>query len=274
MGVCLMRTLIATLITAAVLPGTAVPVAASPVAGLSPSEVGQEVVVSVPGYGPYRISPDLISAVGVPTGEDLLSAAVFSADYEGNVVARDAARSALTPERLAGVDAALAATRHPVAPAETVSELAPIVVLGNGLALDGSVRPNLANRLEAARQLAVQRPAAPVVASGGPTADGYVESHAMRRWLIDAGVAPERILAEEQSHSTVTNARFTRALLPEATEALVVSSQDHIHRAVVDVTLAFGPGTRVAGVGAENSPPAAMPDLSGAYRDAVAWYLG
>ncbi|MDR7330709.1 YdcF family protein [Corynebacterium guangdongense] len=268
-----MRTLIATLITATLLPATAGPAGASSVSP-SPGSVSQEVVVSVPGYGPYRLSPDLTSAVGVATGEDLLSAAALSADYEGDAVARDAARSALTPEGRAGVDAALAAIHHPIAPPETVPGSAPIVVLGNGLAPDGSVRPNLANRLEAARQLAVQRPAAPVVASGGPTADGYVESHAMKRWLIDAGVAPERILTEEQSYSTVSNARLTRALLPEAREVLVVSSQDHVHRAVVDVTLAFGPGARVAGVGAQNDPPAAMPDLSGVYRDAVAWYLG
>lgn len=84
----------------------------------------------------------------------------------------------------------------------------------------------------------------------------------------------ERILVEDQSFSTVSNARFTRDLLPEAAEVIVVTSRDHVHRAVVDFTLAFGPDARVAGVGAPNDPPTVVPGTRGDYLDVMKWCLG
>ena len=93
----------------------------------------------------------------------------------------------------------------------------------------------------------------------------------MRDWLVDNGVSAGRILVEDRANSTVTNARYSRELLPDAGAVIVVTSENHIHRAVVDFTLAFG--TEVAGVGAPNDPPTAMPGLLWTYRDAVNWFL-
>lgn len=145
------------------------------------------------------------------------------------------------------------------------------MVLGNGLNTDGTVHPNLRNRLAAAKSLADARPTAPVVVSGGATPDGFVEAEVMRDWLVDNGVSAGRILVEDRANSTVTNARYSRELLPDAGAVIVVTSENHIHRAVVDFTLAFG--TEVAGVGAPNDPPTAMPGLLWTYRDAVNWFL-
>lgn len=99
--------------------------------------------------------------------------------------ARRAAVAALDEPRRAQATAALAALHGEVAPPETASAQAPIVVLGNGLNPDGSVHPNLENRLATATKLAEQRPEAQLVVSGGPLKGGHVESHVMRDWLVE-----------------------------------------------------------------------------------------
>lgn len=244
--------------------------------GGQPGEDGEQLVVDLPGYGPYHLVSDLLSSQLDPNSppEDLWSAAAFSADYEGNQPARDAALGALPAARSAEVSAGLQAVHTDVSPPEVAAPDAPIVVLGNGLNDDGSVRPNLENRLAAAEALAGERPQAPVVVSGGRETAGTVEAHAMRDWLIDRGISVERILVEDQSSSTVANARLSRQLVPEATSVIVVTSDNHVHRAVVDFTLAFGPDATVTGAAAPSDPPTAQPGTTGIYRDALNWYLG
>lgn len=80
------------------------------------------------------------------------------------------------------------------------------------------------------------------------------------------------LLVEDRSRSTVDSASLTRELLPAADAVIVVTSENHLPRAVVDFTLAFGP--QVAGVSAPNDPPTALPGVLWTYRDAVHWFLG
>lgn len=252
--------------TSALLPGSS---QSLPIPGLE-----KVILVGIPGYGPYFISQEVQGAglnPGAATQEDMLSAAVLSADFENNTAARDAALRALSPGRHAQVSAALNALHSGVRAPSTVPADAPIVVLGNGLNTDGTVHPNLRNRLAAAKSLADARPTAPVVVSGGATPDGFVEAEVMREWLIDAGLPAARIIVEGRANSTVTNARYSRELLSQAGAVIVVTSADHVHRAVVDFTLAFG--SEVAGVGAPNDPPTQTPSLLWTYRDAVNWFL-
>ncbi|QGU04479.1 YdcF family protein [Corynebacterium comes] len=252
--------------TSALLPGSS---QSLPIPGLE-----KVILVGIPGYGPYVISQEVQGAglnPGAATQEDLLSAAVFSADFENNTAARDAALRALSPGRQAQVSAALNALHSPVRQPSAVPADAPIVVLGNGLNTDGTVHPNLRNRLVAAKVLADARPNAPVVVSGGATPDGFVEAEVMRDWLVGQGLPAGRIIVEGRANSTVTNARYSRELLPRAGAVVVVTSQNHVHRAVVDFTLAFG--TEVAGVGAPNDPPTEMPSLIWTYRDVINWFL-
>lgn len=281
------RPLITALAATAVLSTALAPIQGQPTAaatapGQSSPSAAEEtdddaaVDVGIPGYGPYTVSADLHGSGLDPasaTGEDLLSAAVFSADHEDNVAARDAALGALSPERHAVVSAGLQALHAEVPPPDLADPGTPIVVLGNGLNDDGSVAPNLANRLTAAEELATERPQAPVVVSGGADGNGHVEAHAMRDWLIGRGMPAERILLEDQASSTVDNARLSRQVLPEAQGAIVATSADHVHRAVVGFTLAFGPNATVTGVGSPNEPPTPLPGDTGTYRDAVNWYL-
>ncbi|WP_446222798.1 YdcF family protein [Nocardia sp. IBHARD005] len=189
--------------------------------------------------------------------------------------------------RLGGIDAGMAAgTNHVLhavtAAAATLPNPLPalvgpqtgIVVLGYGLLPDGALRPELENRLTAAWLQAVAAPLSPVIVTGGNPQNGISEAEAMRRWLVARGLPGDRIHVEDRAGSTVQNALFSTRLLRDlgATSAVVVTSPNHIRRAVADFIVA---GTAV--VGAMTSleqlvsqlPPPARQAQRGIYLDAT-----
>lgn len=125
-----------------------------------------------------------------------------------------------------------------------------IVVLGAGLLPDGSMRPLLVSRLDAALQVARRYPLSPIIVSGGAPRNGITEAGAMRAWLIANGIPPFRITVEDTSGSTVENARNTNGILTRngATSAVVVTSPDHLQRAMVDFRTAVAGRIPIAGV--------------------------
>ncbi|QBJ97217.1 YdcF family protein [Rhodococcus sp. ABRD24] len=125
-----------------------------------------------------------------------------------------------------------------------------VVVLGAGLHDDGTMRPVLVSRLRAALQLAQQYPFAPIIVSGGVPKSGVTEAQAMRQWLVANGVLPFRITEENTSRSTVENAARTDAILQQrgAPGAVVVTSPDHLQRAMVDFRYAVRGRIPIAGV--------------------------
>ncbi|MFC9895701.1 YdcF family protein [Nocardia sp. NPDC127579] len=149
-----------------------------------------------------------------------------------------------------------------------------IVVCGYGLLPDGGLRPELVNRLTAAWVQAIAAPLSPIVVSGGAPQNGITEAEAMRDWLLGRAIPPGRIHIETRAGSTVQNALFSTQLLRGlgADSAVVVTSPNHIRRAVADFMVA---GTRV--VGATTSmeqlvshlPPPARPAQRGIYLDAT-----
>lgn len=269
--------LLAVLLTAVTLPSAPAHATSAPLSSLSSPAPDTRVLVDIPGFGVYVLHEDVVGRGLRPEAaspEDLLSAAVFSADHEGDMVVRDAALTALAalaPAHHTQVTHALAALHSPIATPDSLAADTPVVVLGERLNEDGSLRPNLRNRLRAALAVAQERPEATVVVTGGPTRPGGTEAHAMRDWLLANGLT-NPLLVEDRSRSTVDNARHTRDLLPTAEAVIIVTSKNHLPRAVVDFTLAFGP--HVAGVGAPDEPPTGMPGLLWTYRDAVHWFLG
>ncbi|MFD4355340.1 YdcF family protein [Nocardia sp. NPDC058518] len=189
--------------------------------------------------------------------------------------------------RLGGIDPGMAAgTNHVLhavtAAAATLPNPLPalvgpqtgIVVLGYGLLPDGALRPELENRLTAAWLQAVAAPFSPVIVTGGNPQNGISEAEAMRRWLVARGLPGDRIHVEDRAGSTVQNALFSTRLLRDlgATSAVVVTSPNHIRRAVADFIVA---GTHV--VGAMTSleqlvsqlPPPARQAQRGIYLDAT-----
>ncbi|MDI9913922.1 YdcF family protein [Rhodococcus sp. IEGM 1379] len=125
-----------------------------------------------------------------------------------------------------------------------------IVVLGAGLFDDGTMRPMLVERLQAALEVAHQYPAAPIITSGGAPKSGITEAKAMRDWLVANGIDPARITEEGRSGSTVQNAQNTAQILADrrASGVVVVSSANHVERAMIDFRMAVGGGIPVAGV--------------------------
>lgn len=108
-----------------------------------------------------------------------------------------------------------------------------VVVLGYGLLPDGSMRPELVDRLRAGYVQALLAPASPVIVTGGNPQQGITEAAAMADWLVAHGIAPERVHSESRAESTLQNAEFTARILRDIgiRDAVVVTSADHIARA-------------------------------------------
>lgn len=118
-----------------------------------------------------------------------------------------------------------------------------IVVLGGGITPDVSdarhevALNEAAERVTTAAALARRYPAARIIYSGGSGALIFSEGNeavSAVRILETLGVAPERVIAEEQSRNTVENAVFSMLLaMPQPGERwLLVTSGYHMPRAI------------------------------------------
>ena len=96
-----------------------------------------------------------------------------------------------------------------------------VIILGCGIRADGTPTPLLAGRCDRAlefdrAQRAAGGPALTFVTSGGQGGDEVVsESASMRRYLVEHGVEPERIIEEDLSTSTRENMRFSKEKIME-----------------------------------------------------------
>lgn len=109
-----------------------------------------------------------------------------------------------------------------------------IVVFGYGLNQNGSMKPELYDRLNVALQAARQYPNAYIAVTGGETSGvkGISEAAVMAIWLMNNDVSEDRIILEKKSLSTTENAQNTCALLnqkyPRIKQLAVVTSDYHI----------------------------------------------
>lgn len=109
-----------------------------------------------------------------------------------------------------------------------------VVVFGYGLGADGSIQPELEDRLYVALNAARQYPNAYVAVTGGQTSEvaGVTEGGQMAAWLRAQGVAESRLIVEDQALSTTQNAANTYKLLtsayPQAKTLAVVTSDYHV----------------------------------------------
>ena len=92
-----------------------------------------------------------------------------------------------------------------------------IVVMGFGLNADGSIRPELANRLSVALSFAQKYPNAYVLVTGGQTGavDGVTEAGQMAQWLQKNVLSKNRIIRETESLSTTANAVISSPEAPK-----------------------------------------------------------
>ena len=93
-----------------------------------------------------------------------------------------------------------------------------LVVLGFQLNPDGSMRPELVERLQVALASAEKYPHALIVCTGGGTAaenENATEAGKMAEWLIQNGIDEKRIVVEDKSLTTAQNAIYTYDILTE-----------------------------------------------------------
>lgn len=109
-----------------------------------------------------------------------------------------------------------------------------VVVFGYGLGADGSIQPELEDRLYVALNAARQYPDAYVAVTGGQTSEvaGVTEGGQMAAWLRAQDVAESRLIVEDQALSTTQNAANTYKLLtsayPQVKTLAVVTSDYHV----------------------------------------------
>ncbi|MDV7988102.1 YdcF family protein [Rhodococcus sp. IEGM 1374] len=133
-----------------------------------------------------------------------------------------------------------------------------IVVLGVGLNGDGSTTPELVERLRSAVAAAERSPESPIIVTGGNPQNGVTEAEAMQRWLVEEGIAADRIHIESTANSTVQNAQRATALAAEigVDDLLLATTPSHLRRAISDFEIA---GSDV--IGAATASPDDLPDL-------------
>ncbi len=94
-----------------------------------------------------------------------------------------------------------------------------LVILGCGIRPDGTPSPLLAGRVDRAWEFDEVRvsggdPPATFVPSGGQGPDEVMsEAQSMRNYLVEKGVAPERIVLEDRSETTRQNMAFSREVI-------------------------------------------------------------
>lgn len=114
-----------------------------------------------------------------------------------------------------------------------------IVVFGYDLKDDGSMQPELVDRLQCALNAARQYPGAYIAVTGGETSDvpGITEAGQMAAWLRSNGVADSRLILETQALSTTENARNLYSIFvreyPTIRQTVVVTSDYHAPWAAV-----------------------------------------
>ncbi|MGB1580131.1 MAG: YdcF family protein [Nevskiales bacterium] len=134
-------------------------------------------------------------------------------------------------------------TSNRIAPADW------ILVLGRQL-LGGAVTLDYAARLDRAVALAAAQPAARIMVLGGQTSEGpFTEAEQGRRYLLQRGIAADRIHMESASLHTLENLQNARDDLGEQPgRVLLITSRYHLARSC---TLARGLGFDVRPCAAE-----------------------
>ena len=97
------------------------------------------------------------------------------------------------------------------------------------------MKPELLERLRVVLKSARKYPNAFIVCTGGGTAaenESATEAGKMAEWLIENGIAAERVIVEDKSLTTAQNAIYTFDILteryPQVKELVIISSDYHI----------------------------------------------
>jgi uncharacterized SAM-binding protein YcdF (DUF218 family) len=111
-----------------------------------------------------------------------------------------------------------------------------IVILGAALETNGTMKAKLIDRLRQGLALARLSSEAPIVVTGGNAKGGITEAYLMGLWLVNQGIATNRLYLEDQARDTVGNAFRSCTILQKlgVTRVTLVTSASHVKRALAD----------------------------------------
>jgi vancomycin permeability regulator SanA len=106
------------------------------------------------------------------------------------------------------------------------------IVLGNTVNPDGQPSPRLKSRLNKAVELYSQGLVPNLIVSGGVGREGFDEAEVMKRYLINQGVPPNRVVVDSFGSSTCQTAKNSSRLMKEEgwESAIVVTQYFHVSR--------------------------------------------
>ncbi len=112
------------------------------------------------------------------------------------------------------------------------AELDYLIVLGAQMKEHGPSRV-LQMRLDTAYDYLVENPDTKAIVSGGQGSDEHIsEAQGMYDYLVGRGIAPERIIREDQSRNTSQNINYSSAFLDKEKDSVgIVTNNFHIFRA-------------------------------------------
>jgi len=94
----------------------------------------------------------------------------------------------------------------------------------------------LSRRIDAAIEYLEEYPKSVAIVSGGQGPDEDIsEAEAMRRRMVDRGIAPERIILEDRSTSTYENLSFSKQIIEEnqlGEDTVIITEGYHLTRAL------------------------------------------
>ncbi len=105
------------------------------------------------------------------------------------------------------------------------------IILGARVYGDGTASPALKRRARHGARLWREGKVATLIASGGPHGAPCSEASAIARICQEGGVAAKCVTEEENARNTLENIRFSMALLPRGTPAILITDRFHAPRA-------------------------------------------
>ncbi len=158
-----------------------------------------------------------------------------------------------------------------------------IVTLGYALNPDGTMHKILEGRLEKTLELAKADPETMIIVTGGVPQNGQTEGKLMANWLVERGIARDRIIEENYATSTVDNALYSAYALArqDISNAILISSASHVRRGQTLLEIACSQICRndikFISVSYPDKPLAELAKVSkgealGIYRDALRTY--
>ncbi|WP_180957713.1 YdcF family protein [Neptunicoccus cionae] len=106
-----------------------------------------------------------------------------------------------------------------------------IVVLGGGMSADGRLHRSTTVRVDRGIALHQAGAAPKILFTGGALVEGApAAGHQMARRAMDQGIDAAAILIEDQSHSTLQNALFSRTDWQNASHIILVTEGFHLPR--------------------------------------------